>query len=118
MKDVNIINDTFNMGVLVEYREFDTKKALKNLKNFRKGFEKSCGKYCDVYYFNYASKEDFADRYENAKQDDRISTYAVKSGDALYIDLECLLNCTEKEAFDLGVYAMAKRLIEAGSYRL
>ncbi len=97
----------------MEYNEFNNKKALKNLKNFRKGFEKTCGKYCDVHYFNYESKEDFAKRYDSANREDKIGTYAVKNGDVLYIDFECLMNCTETEAFDLGVYAVAAKLIVA-----
>jgi hypothetical protein len=90
---------------------FDRKKALKNLKKFRKGFEKVYGKTEDIKYVNYERHEKFIEMYDSASEEERMSSYVVRNGDSLYVDLQCLLNCTEEEAYMMGMCIESKRLL-------
>jgi DNA polymerase II large subunit len=92
---------------------FDSKKALKNLKSFKKGFESVKSENNKIRYINYEQHENFVKMYMHASKDDIISSYAVRSGDTLYVDLESLLNCTEDEAYMIGLSAITSKLLSA-----
>ncbi|MCL5102260.1 MAG: hypothetical protein M1544_02805 [Candidatus Marsarchaeota archaeon] len=94
---------------------FDIKKALNNLKSFRKGFEKSCGKHCDVIYINYLPHGKFLESYSRANPEDRMGSYSFKDSNTLYVDLSCLLNCNAKEAYMMGACAISANLVVAKS---
>ena len=48
---------------------------------------------------------------DSASEEERMSSYVVRNGDSLYVDLQCLLNCTEEEAYMMGMCIESKRLL-------
>jgi uncharacterized protein (AIM24 family) len=102
------------MGVLVDYKNrSEIETVMRNLKSFRRGFEKSYGKGKDIMYVNYIGHGEFAKQYSKASAEERIKSYSLKKGNVLYVDTECLENCTEEEAYMMGLgSAIAEIMME------
>lgn len=89
---------------MVEYKNrSEIKTVMRNLKSFRKGFEKSYGKSRDIMYVNYIAHSEFVKEYAKADCEDRIKSYSFKKGNVLYVDMECLENCNEDDAYMMGL---------------
>ncbi len=88
----------------MEYKNrSEIETVQRNLKSFRKGFEKSYGKSRSIMYVNYIGHEEFGKRYGKASPEDRIKSYSFKFGNVLYVDMQCLENCSEEEAYMMGL---------------
>ena len=101
---VSIKKGAIYLGALVEYRNHGEMETVqRNLKSFRKGFEKSYGKDRSIAYINCMEHDEFKKRYGKASSEDRIKSYSFKSGSMLYVDMKCLENCSEEEAYMMGL---------------
>ena len=110
---VSIKKSAVYLGALVEYKnrgEIET--VQRNLKSFRRGFEKSYGNGRSITYINYIEHEEFKKRYSKASSEDKIKSYSFKSGSMLYVDMKCLENCSEEEAYMMGLSSAVTEIME------
>ncbi len=97
----------------MEYKNRSEIETVKrNLKSFRKGFEKSYGKDRSIMYVNYIGHEEFRIRYGKASAEDKIKSYSFKSGNVLYVDMQCLENCSAEEAYMMGLSSAVAEIME------
>jgi len=99
--------------VLVDYKNRgEIKAVMRNLKSFRKGFENSYGKSKEIMYVNYIAHDEFVREYAKAAAEDKIKSYSFKKGNVIYVDMECLENCTEGDAYMMGLSSAVVEIME------